>query len=127
MEAAYRDRDAGHSERSRDVERARVLIGLHADKHNQAKTGVPLKAADERTQVNVCIGLVDNRDVDPDIWPEHLPLSAIGRNTIQSCERIRRYHRTPPTDHIAIVVIVRRFYENELEAASAGHEDPFGD
>ena len=40
MEAAERDRNARRPERPRDIERARILVGLHADQPHHAEIAV---------------------------------------------------------------------------------------
>ena len=74
------------------------------------------KTGEKRRDVDPRVGLVDRRDVDGDIRPQHLPLGAIGGDAIDGGERIRRDHRPPPADHVSVVVVVRRLDQNELEA-----------
>ena len=45
MEAAERDRNAGRPERPRDIERARILVRLHADQPHHAEIAVAREAA----------------------------------------------------------------------------------
>ena len=47
MEAAHRHLDAGGAEGSRDIERARILVRLHADQAEQAEIAVVAEALDE--------------------------------------------------------------------------------
>ena len=106
MEAAHGDRDSGLPERSRDVERARILVRLHADERDESEIAVAPKTGEQRGDVDAGVGLVDHRDVDGDVGSQHLPLGAIGGNAVNGGERIRRDHRAPPADHIAVVVVM---------------------
>src|SRR5436190_4600343 len=54
--------------------------------------------------------------------PEDVALCAIGRNAIDGCQRIRWDHCAPPSDHVAIVVVVRWLDQNKLELLG-GHGD----
>src|SRR6266540_7276408 len=67
--------------------------------------------------------LVNRLDGDGNPRPEDLALCAIGRNAVDGCQRIRGNQRTPPADHVAIVVVVRRLDQNELEASLRWHKD----
>ena len=40
----------------------------------------------------------------------------IDRDAVHGRERIRRYQRAPPADDIAVIVVVRRLYQHQLEA-----------
>ncbi len=52
-----------------------------------------------------------------DIRAEHLPLGAVGGDAVDRGQRIRRDHRAPPADHVAVVVVVRRLDQHQLELA----------
>ena len=120
VEAAHGDRDAGLAERPRDVEGARILVRLDADQRDKPEIAVPPKAGEQRRHVDAGVGLVDRLDVDGDVRPKDLPLGAVGRDAVDGGERIRRNHRAPPADHIAVVVVVRRLDQDELEAPFRG-------
>jgi len=68
------------------------------------------------------MGLVNRVDGDGDPRPEDVALGAIGGNAIDGCERIRWDHGAPPSDHVAVVVVVRRLDQNEPELLG-GHAD----
>ena len=117
METADGDRDSGLPERSRDVEGARILVRLDADERDQPEIAVTSKTGEKRGYVDARVRLVDHLDVDGDVRPENLPLGAIGRNAVDGGERIRGDHRAPPADHVAVVVVMRRLDQDELEAS----------
>ena len=53
---------------------------------------------------------------------EHAPFGAILGKTIERGQRIRRYRRTQPLDHIAVVVVMRRLDQHEAElVGQSGH------
>src|SRR5262249_23132076 len=58
---------------------------------------------------------VDHLNIDAYIRSEDPPICAIGRDAVNGGQRIRGDHRAPPSDHIAVVVVMRRLYENQLE------------
>ncbi len=69
MEAAHRDLDAGGAERLGDVERAWKLVRLHADQAEHTEIAVLAEAPDQLLDVDAGIGLVDDVDVNLDIFP----------------------------------------------------------
>src|SRR6516165_7130075 len=77
------------------------------------------KAGNNCQNVYTCVGLIDRVNVDYDIGAKHLALRAIESDTVECRKRVRWNHRAPPADYISIVVVVRRFNENELEAFQA--------
>jgi hypothetical protein len=112
MEASYGHSDPTGPERSCDVERARILIRLHADERNTSS-----KAGEERQNANSCIRLVDDLDVNINVRPEHPPLSAIGCDAVDSGQRIQGSHSAPPPDHVSVIIVVRGLDEDELKAS----------
>ena len=101
--------NAGRTERPRNIERARILVRLHADQRHQAEIAVARGSARSSAGMfDAGVGLVDDVDLDLDVGTEHAPLRAIRGNAVDRGERIRRDHRPPPADHVAVVVVVRR-------------------
>ncbi len=117
MEAAHRDLNAGGAERLGDVQRARKLVRLHADQAEHAEIAVLAETPDQLLDVDACIGLVDDVDVDLDVVAQGLALRRIERQAVNRGERVRRDQRPPPADDVAIVVVMRGFQEDELEPA----------
>ena len=106
MEAAHGDRQSGVAERPGDVERARILVGLNADQRDHSEIAVRAKFRQKGGNVDPRIGLVDRHDVDGDFGPEHPAIRTVGGDAIERGERIRRDHRSPPADDIAVVVVM---------------------
>ena len=117
MEAAHRHLDGGFAEGLGDIERARVLVRLHADQAEQAEIAVLAEALDQFLDIDPGVGLVDDVDVDLDVLTEDVSLGRIERQPVDGGERIRRDQRPPPTDNVPVVVIMRRFNEDELKSA----------
>src|SRR5215467_11947110 len=68
------------------------------------------------------MGLINRVDGNGDLRAEDPALCAIGRDAVNGCQRIRGDHRAPPSDHVAIVVVVRWLDQNKLELFG-GHGD----
>ena len=117
MEAAHRDRDTGGADRPRNVERAGILVRLHADETEQAEVAVFAEAADQLRDIHAGVGFIDHVDIDRNIGTEHLAFRGVEREAVNRSERVGRDQRPPPADHIAVVVIMRRFDQDELEPA----------
>ena len=67
VKAADDDRDARGAQRLGDMQRARILIGLHADQADEAEIIVGPHLGDDAVDAHACIGLVDGDDVDIDV------------------------------------------------------------
>ena len=117
VEAAEHYRDARLPERPRDVERARILVGLHAHQSQHPELAAALEAPDQLRDVHAGIGLVDHLDVELDVRSEHLPLRAIDREPVDRGERIGRDQRPPPADDVAVVVVMRRLDQQQEKLA----------
>src|SRR5215470_9870139 len=61
------------------------------------------------------MGLINRVDGDGDLRPEDPLLCAVGRDAVDGCQRVRGDHRAPPSDHVAVVVVVRGLDQNKLE------------
>jgi hypothetical protein len=90
---------------------------LNADKGNTSEIVVASVAGQERRDVDACIGLVEDLDININVRPEHPPFGTIGCNAVHSRQRIRGRHGAPPPDHISVVIVVRRLDEDELKAS----------
>ena len=115
MKPADRNRHALRAERPRQVQRPRILIGLHAHQRNHAAAG-DLDPGEQLRDVHSRIGLVDRLDFDRNLRPEHGVLRARRYDAMESRQRIGRNQASPPADHITIIVIVRRFDEHYRKA-----------
>src|ERR1700692_2295739 len=107
------------------MQRARILIRLHADQADEAEITVGAHLRDDALDAHPRIGLVDGDDVDVDIGPEHLAPRAIVDQAVHRRQRIRRHRRAEPADDIAVVVVMRRFHQDHAETlARAGGLGP---
>ena len=106
VEAAHGDLHARRPEGPGDVERARILVRLHADQSDKPEIAVLAQGREQRRHVDAGIGLVEDRDVDGDVWPERFPLGAIDGDPVDRRQRVGGDHRAPPADHITVVVVM---------------------
>ncbi len=123
MEAAHDHLDAGIEEGPADIDRAGELVRLHADEtdHGAVRGFQPLEQlleADDR------IGLVDHIDLDVDVVADDLPRAAVVDQAIDRCEGIRGYGGAEPLDDVAVIVVVRRLYQNDEKSLGARHFPP---
>ena len=120
MKAANRNWNPGRPQRTRQIECARILIGLHADKRHQAEIAVTLKSLYQFLNFDSLAEFVDCFEVDINVRTEHLALDAFERNAVDRGQRVRGDNRTPPADHVAIFAVMRRLNENELKSTIGG-------
>src|SRR5580658_846710 len=107
------------------MQRARILVRLHADQADETEIIVGAHLGDDALDAYAGVGFVDGDDVDIDIGPEHFALRAIVDQAINRRQRIRRHRRAEPADDIAVVVVMRRFYQDHAETlARAGGLGP---
>ena len=64
VEPADRDRKPGRPQRPRDVERARILVRLHADETHEAEPPVPLELPDDVLDAHARVVFVDGGNLD---------------------------------------------------------------
>jgi hypothetical protein len=97
MKASHDDGDPSGSERSCNVESAGILIRLNSYERNTSQIVVTSKAGKERRDIDACVRLVDDLDVDGDVRPKHPPLGAIGWMPYTAASEfegvIARHHR----------------------------------
>src|SRR5271170_6470231 len=97
------------------MQRARILVRLHADQADETEIIVGPHFGDDALDAYTRIGLVDGDDIDIDGGPEHFALRAIVDQAIDGSQRICRHRRAEPADDIAVVVIMRRLYQDHAE------------
>ena len=101
----------------RDMQRARILVGLHADQADETEITVGAHLVDDAIDAHARIGLVDGDDVDIDVGTENLALGAVVDQAIDAGKRVRRHRRAVPADDIAVVVVMRRLHQHDAEFA----------
>ena len=114
-------RDAGLAQRFGDVQRARILVRLHADQADKAEILVGAHVGDDAVDAHPRIGLVDGGNLDVDVGPENPALRAVVEKAIDAGQRIRRHRRAVPADDITVVVIMRRLDQHDAETLSCGN------
>ena len=115
MEAADSNLDAARGERSGEIERPRELVRLHANHHDHARAGI-LDQSREAFRANARVRLVEGVHLPRDVLAENLAPGAIAGQAVERRKRVRWDRRAEPLDDIAVVVVVRRFDEDEAEA-----------
>jgi hypothetical protein len=58
--------------------------------------------------------------IDRNVRAKYPSVGTIGRNGVNGGQRIRGAHRPPPTDDVSVVVVMRRLYQDQLEAPRRG-------
>src|SRR5580704_8101685 len=129
MKPADADRQAGGTERLRQIDGARELVGLDPDEAYQGTTAGLPDAADDPLGPHAPDGLVIGLDADLDLVAKHMPAPGVLGETAQTGERIRRDRRPEPLDRITVVVVMRRLDQHEVEqgrTGSTGHRSVDG-
>ena len=115
VKTADRDLNTGVTQRTGNVERAWILVRLHAGEHDQAEIAMARKLRDQCGNIDAVTEFIDRLNVDFNISPEDTAGLAVLRNSINAGEGIRGNCSAPPTDHIAVFAVMRRLYEHQLE------------
>ena len=108
VKAADDDRQAGGAEFARQIDRPGVLIGLHA---GQADDGFPAgtpAAAHDLGDVDLVDRLIEELNVDVQVFSQRLAALDIFREAIQARHRVTGQNAPPVTQHVAVVVILGR-------------------
>src|SRR5262245_46921106 len=74
------------------------------------------KSRQELLDVDAGMNLVEDRNVDFGIGTEHGAPRGIAPETIENGKRVRRDEGAQPLNDVAIVVIMRRLDQNQLES-----------
>ena len=115
MEAAQRHRIAALEELARKIDGAGKLVGLHADQADQCLAAGALDLRHQALRADARVGLVDRPDDDLDVGAQHLAALAVLAQAIERGQGVRRNVRPQPRDWIAVVVIMRRLDQDQLE------------
>ncbi len=116
MEPADHDRYSGGAELAREIERARILVRLHADQPDETAAGRS-DLRDCALDVDDGVALVKRVDLDIDIGPEHALGGAPREQAVNAREAVGGNGGTPPLDDVAVGIVMRRLDQNDLEDA----------
>ncbi len=89
MEPADHHRDIGSTKLAREIERARKLVGLHADQSDETAAG-GADRPDDPLDVDNRVALVAGVDLDIDVGPERLGRGAFGEQSVDAGEAVGR-------------------------------------
>jgi hypothetical protein len=84
VKSAHGNRDSRLSERSRDVESARVLVRLNTDKRNQAEAAMPSKSGEQLGDIDATVRFVNGVDFQRYVGPENFAPGAVAGDGIDS-------------------------------------------
>ena len=115
MEAAQRHRQACLDELAGEIDGARELVALHADQADQRLAAAAPDVGDDAVRPDSDIGLVQRLDDDIDVRPQNLASPAILPQAVEGGQGIRRDMRLQPRDRVAVIVVMRRFDQHQLE------------
>ena len=107
MKAAHDHGQAQCAEFSAEIERARILVRLHADQPDHAAAG-SADALRYGRHIDDGVALVAGLDLDIDVGAEHAVVGAFSHQPVDAGERVRRQGRAHPLDDIAVPVVMRR-------------------
>ncbi len=107
MKAAHDHGEPKRAELPAEIERARKLVGLHADQAHHATAG-GADALRHGRHIDDGVALVAGIDLDIDVGAEHAVVGTLPHQPIDAGERVRRQGRAQPLDDIAIPVVMRR-------------------
>src|ERR1700733_4565352 len=108
METADHDGQPTLAEFAAEIERARILIRLHADQPDHAAAG-RADAFHHAFDIDDGVALVAGLDLDIDVGTEHALVRALLDQPIDAGEAVRWQRRAQPLYDIAIRVVMRRF------------------
>ena len=116
VKAAHDDVEPERAELPAEIERARILVRLHADQPDHAAAG-GADALGHRRHIDDGVALVAGVDLDVDVGAEHAVVGALPHQPVDAGERVRRQGRAQPLDDIAILVVVRRLDQLDPKGA----------
>src|SRR5690242_7539689 len=115
MESADAHRDAGRTQWACDIDRPRILIGLHANQADQPAATCIANLLDDARWLDAGVGLIPYRNPDFHICTQHLTLRTVLREAVQRCKCIRGNGRARPLNHVTVIVVMRGLDEEEMK------------
>ena len=115
MKSADAYRETGLEKQSCQIDGSRKLIGLDADQADQRAPPGAADLPDHAVGANPAIGLVIGVDADLDIGAEHSAALRVLGEAVQRGQRVGRDGRPEPLDRVAVIVVMRRLDQDEVE------------
>src|SRR5262249_5306829 len=88
----------------------------HPASATKADPAVSAEPGEQWPDFHARMDFVDDRDVDGGVGSQYPPLRRIAPQAVENRQRVRGDERPHPLDDVAVVVVVRRLDQNELEA-----------
>ncbi len=123
MKTADANGQSGRQEWPRDIDGAGKLVRLHANQADQRLAAAAQDRPDNFVRTHPAVGFVVCVNFYVDVRPQHLAVLCVQRQTVQTGERVGGDCRAEPLYRVAIVVVMGRLDEHDMEIASAqyGH------
>jgi hypothetical protein len=115
VKAADANGQTGSPKRPGEIDGARKLVRLDADQPDQRPAPGFADRPDDSGRADALIGFIKGMEADADPGAEHLTPGGILGEPVQAGRRIRGYCGLDPADRIAIVVIMGRLDQYEME------------
>ena len=106
----------------RQIDGTGKLVRLHSDQTDKGPATRPADHPDDPSRPDTAIGLVVGVDADRHIGAEHLPSAGVFGETIEAGERVRGDRRLDPPDRVAVVVVMRRLDQHQVENRGVAHK-----
>ena len=116
VKAAHDHGDAQRPKFAAEIERARKLVGLHADQADHAAAGFA-NALGDGAHVHEVVALVEGFDLDLGVGTEHMRLRAMLDQRIDAGETVGRNVRAPPLNDETVGIVMRRLDQRDPERA----------
>ena len=100
------------------IDGARKLVRLHPDQPDEGPATGPAHHPDDPVGPDPAVGLVIGVDADYHAGSEHAPPAGVFGEPVEAGERVRLYRRLYPLDRIAVVVVMRRLDQHQVEHRS---------
>jgi hypothetical protein len=115
MKAPDADGKPGLEEWSGNINGARELIGLNADKANQGFATVLRDHAYDLLRPYAPVGFIKGVDLDLNVGAEDAAAFRIDRQTVQASQCVGGDGRAEPLDRIAVIIVMSGLYKHDME------------
>ena len=115
MKPADANRQTGAQKRPRQVDGAWELVRLDPDQSDEGTATGSVNHTDDPVGPDAAVGFVIGVDADRHIRSKHLAPARVFGEAVEAGERVRRDRRLDPPDRIAVVVVMRRLDQHQME------------